>query len=182
MSERVRGPLAAAAASLGLIAMYLAFGGASYEPAAVADPCQLRDATVLAERSVFEAIALSALDGAACELQVSREELTLALADQASTAEFASAHGIDSAAVEDAVRAGLVRAVDDQAAAGRIDGIEESVLRGVAGNAPVGALINALQALPGGDSPQALLEQLAPLTQLELPGLDDINDLKDLIP
>ena len=76
MGDRNRAPLIALAASIGLIAVYVAFGGGSYTPAATADPCELRDAAVLEERGVFEGIALSALDGAACELHVSREELT----------------------------------------------------------------------------------------------------------
>lgn len=180
MSPGLRAPFTALAASVGLIVAYLAFGGASYKPASVADPCQSRETTVLEQRSIFEAIALSSLDGAACELQVTREELTLALADEAATDEFATAHGIGSSDVEDAVRAGLVRAVDDAAATGRIDGIEETILRGVAANAPVGAAIEALQALPGGDSPQALLEQLGSLSQLDLPNLDGLPSIGDL--
>jgi len=185
MSERLRAPLAAIAASAGLIAAYLAFGGASFEPRAVADPCQAREQAVLAQRGTFEAIALSSLDGAACELQVTREELTLALADETATEEFAAAHGIDSGDVEAAVRAGLIRAVDDEAAAGRIDGIEETVLREVAAHAPVGAAISALQALPGDDSPQALLQRLGGLSQLGLPALENLpgaDDLEGLIP
>ena len=123
MGDRNRAPLIALAASIGLIAVYVAFGGGTYTPAATADPCEIRDLSVLEDRGVFEGIALSALDGAACELHVSREELTLALADAQATDDFAAAHDIDSAAVDDAVRAGLERAVDDAAAAGKIDGI-----------------------------------------------------------
>ncbi len=185
MSERVRAPLIALAVSAGLIAAYLAFGGASYQPAQVAYPCLTRDSALLEQRGLFEAIALSSLDGAACELRVSREELTLALADEASTEAFASIHGIDSDEVEQAVRAGLIRAVDDQVAAGRIDGIEETVLRGIATNAPVGAAITALQALPGDDSLPALLQRLGALSDFSLPGLEELpslNDLNDLIP
>lgn len=185
MSESWRAPLVAIAASLGLIAIYLAFGGASYDPTGVADPCEARADTLLDDRDTFELIALSSLDGAACELRVSREELTLALADEEATAAFAAEHGIDGSAVEDAVRAGLVRAVDDAAATGRIDGIEETALREVAERAPVGAAIEALQALPGDDSVQGLLEQLGELTELEIPSLSEIpgaSELDDLIP
>ena len=63
-----------AAASLALVGVYLALGGASYAPAAVADPCaprELRDQGGFAQ--VAEQIVLSGLDGAACELGVSRE-------------------------------------------------------------------------------------------------------------
>jgi len=185
VSDTRRAPLVAIAASLGLIAVYLSFGGASYDPAGVADPCEARDQTLLEARDTFELIALSSLDGAACELRVSREELTLALADEEATAAFAAEHGIDDAAVEDAVRSGLVRAVDDAAATGRINGIEATVLREVAERAPVGAAIEGLQALPGDDSVQGLLEQLGELTELEIPSLSEIpgaSQLEDLIP
>jgi hypothetical protein len=183
----MRAPLVALAVSLGLIGAYLAFGGAVYDTADVADPCEMRDASLLAERGVFEGIALSSLDGAACELGVSREELTLALASEEATADFAEAHDIDSDAVNDAVRAGLERAVDDAAAAGRIDGVEETILRTVARNAPVGPAIDALQAVSGDDSVQALLEQLGGLEDLpgDLPSLEDIpgyDQLNGLIP
>lgn len=182
MNERNWAPLTALAISIGLIGAYLAFGGASYEPAAVADPCQTRESELLEARGTFEALALSALDGAACELQVPREELTLALGDEQATEEFATARGIDSERVEDAVRAGLIRAVDDAASAGRIDGFSEAALRGIAENAPVGAALEALQALPGDDSIQGLLGRLAELQNLELPGLGDLEDLEGLIP
>ena len=184
MSRSWRAPLVAIAASIGLIAVYLAFGGATYDPAEVADPCEQRDLALLEDRDIFETIALSSLDGAACELGVPREELTLALASEEATAEFAAEHGIASDDIEDAVRAGLVRAVDDAAAAGRIDGFEETVLREVAERAPVGAAIEALQALPGNDSVQGLLEQLGGLQDLELPGgggLPSIEDIKGLL-
>ncbi len=180
MSRARRAPLVAIAASLGLIAVYLAFGGATYDPADVSDPCEQRDQALLEERDVFQTIALSSLDGAACELGVPREELALALASEEATAEFADEHGIESDDVEDAVRAGLVRSVDDAAAAGRIDGVEETVLREVAERAPVGPLIDALQALPGDDSVQGLLEQLGTLQDLDLPGDGGLPSLEDI--
>lgn len=185
MIRATRGPLAALALSAILIAVYLALGGGTYEPMAVADPCQQRDVSVLEARGTFETIALSALDGAACDLQVTREDLTLALADEDSTAAFAEAHDIDSDDIDQAVRAGLIRAVDDAAAAGKISGIEETVLRQVAEKAPVGAAITALQALPGDDSIQSLLTRLGSLTDIDLPSLNDLpglDDIEGLIP
>jgi len=185
MNDRWRAPLIAIAASVGLIGIYLAFGGASYDPANVDDPCLTRETAILEERESFELIALASLDGAACELQVSREELTLALADEEATAAFAAEHRIGDDAVEDALRAGLVRAVDDAAATGRIDGFEEAALREVAERAPVGAAIETLRALPGDESVQGLLTQLGGLTQLELPSLDgvpSVDGIEDLIP
>lgn len=177
MGERSRAPLIALAASLGLIGVYVAFGGGSYEPAAIADPCATREQSLLESRGVFDGIALSALDGAACQLHVSREELTLALVDEDATQAFAEAHDIDSAAIDDAVRAGLERAVDDAAAAGKIDGVEETILRQVARYAPVGPAISGLQALSDDDSVQGLLEELGGFTDLQVPGIGQLDQL-----
>jgi hypothetical protein len=185
MSRAMRVPLVALATSIGLIGVYLAFGGATYDPAGVADPCAQRDQALLEQRDLFETIALSSLDGAACELGVDREELALALGSEEATQQFADAHDIDSADVENAVRAGLVRSVDDAAAAGKVDGFEETVLRQVAAHAPVGPTISALQQLTGDDSAQALLEQLGSLQNLGLPSTSDLpglDDLKGLVP
>lgn len=184
MGDRNRAPLIALAASIGLIGVYVAFGGGSYTPASTADPCETRDQDVLEERGVFEGIALSALDGAACELHVSREELTLAIADPAATEEFAAANDIDSDTIDAAVRAGLERAVDDAAAAGKIDGIEETILRQIARFAPVGPAISGLQALSDDDSIQGLIEELGGITELEIPGLGgiDTSDLDGILP
>lgn len=182
MPARLRAPLIALAASIGLIGVYLAFGGASYDPASVADPCVQRASATDPDRPLFEAIALSALDGAACDLGVSREELALALTDEESTQEFADAHDISEDDLEDAVRAGLIRAVDDAAAAGRIDGLDETILRQLAEHAPVGALIAALQALSDDDSVQGLLEQFGGLQDLTVPSLPSLDDLNELLP
>ena len=64
------------AATLALVLTYLALGGASYAPAKVADPCATRDwRNPQGLEAVGEQIVLSGLDGAACELGVSREEM-----------------------------------------------------------------------------------------------------------
>jgi hypothetical protein len=177
MGGHNRAPLIALAASIGLIGVYVAFGGGSFTPTATADPCQARENATLESRGTFEGIALSALDGAACQLHVSREELALALADGAATEQFAAAHGIDADDVDAAVRAALERAVDDAAAAGRIDGLEESILRQVALYAPIGPAISALQALSDDDSVQGLLEELGGVSELQIPGVGGLDQL-----
>lgn len=185
----LRAPLVALATSLGLILVYVAFGGGSYEPNAVADPCESRPEQILAERAPFESIALSALDGAACELGVSREELTLALADRASTQRFADARGIESEEVDDAVRAGLQRAVADARNAGRIGALAAVALDRIVEYAPVGAILQALQSVSSNGDLRGLLGELWQLGEQGLPGLDglpridqlpDIDDLGDL--
>jgi hypothetical protein len=155
----------ALAASVALVVSYLAAGGASYEPTPVQDPCSPR-----AWRSpdgvseAAEQFTLSALDGAACELQVSRETLAVALATEESRREFATEYGIDDAALEAAVHAGLERAVDDAEAAGALNPLIASGLRGVVTNLPVDeaiALVNDASELfsDGGD----LLDRLGGL-------------------
>ena len=125
-------------ASLSLVALYLALGGSSYEPTAVADPCEPRAwrAPDGVEESA-EQFALSALDGAACELQVSRETLTVALASEESRREFAEEYGIDEARLEQAVRAGLVRAIDDAEQADAVSPLVAAPLRAFASRVPV---------------------------------------------
>jgi hypothetical protein len=106
--------LVALAAVASVVVPYLALGGASYEPTPVADPCvrrEWRDPGGL--QAVLEQIALSAFDGAACELGVSREDLVLAVSDEESLEDFADEHGISREDAEQAVEDGLERAIDD---------------------------------------------------------------------
>ncbi len=130
--------LAALAASAALAVAYLAAGGGDYEPTAVADPCAprgWREPAGLEETA--EQFALSALDGAACELHVSRETLAVALGTSESRAEFAAEYGIEDAELEAAVRAGLVRAIGDAERAGELDPLAAKGLRAVAARLPV---------------------------------------------
>lgn len=173
----------AAGVSLGVILAYLIAGGASYKPLTAADPCEPRSVEVLAERGVFEAIALSALDGAACELEVSREELTAALGDPDALAAFAEANDVDETRIVDAIRAGLIRAVDDAERDGRLSGALASVARALAENAPVPVVIDLFQALPGDPTVADLLSALGDLGVGfgDLPdlGLDQLNGIAD---
>jgi hypothetical protein len=128
----------AALASLILVIGYLAAGGADYSPAQVADPCderEWRDPQGLEE--LAEQFSLSALDGAACELRVSREQLARGIATEASREAFVRRYDIDDETLEAAVRAGLVRAVDDAESAGAIPSLVAAPLREVAQRIPV---------------------------------------------
>ena len=132
---------------------YLALGGGSYEPSSVRNPCaprSWRDPGSL--QAVAQQIALSALDGAACHFGVSRETLTIALATSSSRARFARAHHVDSHELENAVRRGLERAVDDAERAGAISGFRATALRFAAEHVPIEQLANlveTVQSLPG---------------------------------
>jgi hypothetical protein len=142
--------VAAAVVSIALVGLYAALGGASYEPAQVADPCaerDWRDPGGAAES--IEQVVLSALDGAACALGASREELVLALRSTDTLDRFAADHGLDEDEVEDAVRDGLVRAVDEAEAADALGSTTASVLREAAERLPIGFVLDLIRGISG---------------------------------
>lgn len=132
-------PIAAAIlASVALAGTYLAMGGASYQPAEVRDPCDPRPwRSPQGVEESAEQFTLSALDGAACELRVGRETLALALSSDEARLQFASDHGLTEEEVEEAVRAGVRRAIDDAEDAGVLGGLPATALRAVASQLPV---------------------------------------------
>ena len=144
-------PLLVALGAVALVVLpYLALGGASYEPTPVADPCERRewrDPGGLQE--VLEQVVLSALDGAACELGVSREDLVIAVRDEASLDEFADDLGISREDAERAVQDGLERAVEDAEEAGALTGIFASLARRAIESVPPWLLIETLERLRG---------------------------------
>lgn len=138
--------------AIGLVAVvivpYLALGGASYEPTPVADPCKARDwrdPGGLGE--VIEQIALSALDGVACDLGVTREDLVLALRSEVALRAFADEQGIGRDDAERAIRDGLVRAVDDADEAGALPGFLSPLVRRAAETVPPWLVLEALERL-----------------------------------
>ena len=146
--------LVAVAVSLALAGLYAGLGGASYEPTKVADPCaaRFRDSTDGVAGGI-ERVVLSALDGAACTLGVSREELVLALRSTAALHAFARANGLSEDEVDDAVRAGILRAVDDAEREGSIEPRTASLLRTAAERLPIGFVLDLIRGasrlLPG---------------------------------
>lgn len=125
--------LISALASVILVGAYVAAGGASYKPDPVRDPCQQRqwrEPENLDE--LGQQLALSGIDGAACDLGVSRESLARALATEEDRVGFLEEHSISDAEFEDAVRAGLNRMVDDAERAGEIGGLVAAGLRALA--------------------------------------------------
>jgi hypothetical protein len=153
------GSLLAAAA---LVIVFLAMGGSSYAPAKTRDPCQARSwPRDLDLQRTAEQFSLSALDGTACELHVSRETLILALSSSEGRERFAA-----DPRLEDAVRAGLERAIDDGERAGVINSTVADGLRELARHAPVDQVV-------------ALLRDASPLFQ-NLGGL--LQGLQGLIP
>lgn len=145
-SEGVALLVVATLASLALIAAYLAAGGSAYVPAPSADPClarEWRDPEGIEQSA--QQFALSALDGAACELGVSRERLAVALATEEGRAELAAELGIGDEKLETAVRAGLQRAIDDAEAAGALSPIVATPLRELAARVPVDEAVTLIE-------------------------------------
>jgi hypothetical protein len=142
--------LVALAAVAVVVVTYLALGGASYKPTPVADPCKTREwRNPGGLQEVAEQIVLSGLDGAACNLHVSREELMLALANDRSLDAFAAEHGLTRAEAEKAVRAGLVRAVDDADEANALPGFVATLVRAAVERIPPSRVLDLLEQLPG---------------------------------
>jgi hypothetical protein len=132
-----------------LVGVYLALGGASYAPAKVADPCAPRDWTEpdgLAE--VGEQIVLSALDGAACTLGVSREEVVLAFENEETLKAFAREHGVSESDLEDLAKTGLERAINDAEEAGALSPSIADLVRGAVDRIPPGLLVELLDRAP----------------------------------
>lgn len=118
------------AASALLVGVYLAAGGSSYAPAKTQDPCKPRPwRNPEGLQQIAEQFSLSALDGAACELGVSREALARALASSAARERFSKRYGIDDAELAKAIRAGLLRAVNDAEHAGALSPLIAGPLR-----------------------------------------------------
>jgi hypothetical protein len=109
---------------------YLALGGGSYDTPDVANPCVTREWRNPSDtEEVAEQIALSTLDGAACDLGTSREELVLALSSDESRAAYGRKHHLAPDELERATRRGLERAIADAQQAGALTGVEAAILR-----------------------------------------------------
>jgi uncharacterized membrane protein len=139
--------------SLLLVGAYLAAGGSSYEPEKVQDPCKPRPwSNPQSLSEIANQFSISALDGAACELGVSRETLARALATPEARERFKQKYGIDDEKLAKAVRAGLLRAVDDAEEAGALSPILAVPLRETLQRIPLDQaieLINDAESLLG---------------------------------
>lgn len=136
----------AVVASLALVGAYLAAGGSSYAPAKIQDPCKprpWRDPEGLEQ--LAQQFSLSALDGAACELGVSRETLARALATPRSRERFTKRYKISDAELARAIRAGLLRAIDDAERAGALNPLLAGPLRATVREIPLDQAIELIQ-------------------------------------
>lgn len=154
-----------------LVGIYLAAGGTSYVPAKTQDPCKHRPwRNPEGLDQIAEQFSLSALDGAACQLGVSRETLAQALATPEARERFAKRYGIDDAELAKAIRAGLLRAINDAEEAGALNPLLAAPLRDTVKSIPLDqaielvqnarSLLNSAQGFLG--PAQSFLEQFIP--------------------
>jgi hypothetical protein len=133
-------------ASLILVGAYLAAGGSSYEPKKVQNPCIPRPwSNPQSLGEIANQFTISALDGAACKLGVSREALARALATPKGRERFKEKYGITDAKLAQAIRAGLLRAVDDAEEAGALSPILAVPLRETLQRIPLEEAVELIQ-------------------------------------
>jgi hypothetical protein len=133
-------------AAVALAGIYLAAGGSSYAPAQTQDPCKHRPwRNPEGLDQIAEQFSLSALDGAACQLGVSRETLAQALATPEARERFAKRYGIDDAELAKAIRAGLLRAINDAENAGALSPLLAGPLRETVKSIPLDQAIELIQ-------------------------------------
>jgi hypothetical protein len=158
-------------AAVVLVGAYLAAGGSSYTPEKTQDPCEPRTwRNPEGLQEIAQQFTLSALDGAACQLGVSRETLARALATPEARERFTERYDIGDAKLAKAVRAGLLRAVDDAEEAGALSPLLAAPLRETLRNIPLDqaielinnaeSLLNDVQGFLG--PAQSFLEQFLP--------------------
>jgi len=119
----------AAVVAVALPVAGLALGARSYAPAGAPDACAPRTwGPTSGVQDVIDQVALSALNGAACKLDVPAATLALALSSNAHMQEFRAQYHVDDAAVGVAVKDGLQQAIDDGQRSGAINAAEAFVL------------------------------------------------------
>jgi hypothetical protein len=149
VSEKLRARVLVAGAivaALVLVGAYQAAGGSSYAPEKTQDPCKPRPwRNPQGLEEIAQQFSLSALDGAACQLGVSREALARALATPEARERFSEKYGIDDARLAQAIRAGLVRAVDDSEKAGALSPLLAGPLRSMVEKIPLDQAIELVR-------------------------------------
>jgi hypothetical protein len=164
----------------GVLGVQLTHGGGEFEPLQPADPCAARTVTSRAEGmdALTERLVLLGIDGAACRLHVSREALTLELAQP----------GTRTDAEIDALHDGLLSAVqrmkDDGTLPPASDLVDEAL-----DNADLNGLLEAaIRALPDSVVNAAVKIDDVLIRTIDdldlrtiLANLDDQNDLNQQI-
>jgi MFS family permease len=136
----------AAAAAVGLVATEFAAGAATVGEFEAVDPCTAPPDTYPGDGldAAVQRIALSTLNGAACELGTTRERLVLSLDPDSGYDDVEW----DEETLEQAMRAGAHRAIDDADERDSIPGFVASALHFIVDRAPLSWLADRIP-LPG---------------------------------
>jgi hypothetical protein len=120
-----------------LVGVELGKGALSPPPPKIANPCVPRDGRTGGIDATLQRIVLDGLDGAACRLRTTREELVLSIGGGG----VGVTRRWDEHTIEVALRAGLLRSVDAAERRGDLPGFVADALRGVVESAPLDKLI-----------------------------------------
>ena len=138
--------LAMLAAGVALIAIELSNGARTYGTVELQDPCEPRERF---PGEGFEAsiqrIALDGIDGAACSLELGREELILSFVPDVGPEEVEW----DDEVIAEALRGGFDRAISEAEQRGALGGVPATLLREAVERAPLEFLINGGSAIAG---------------------------------
>jgi hypothetical protein len=130
----------------GLIALEFENGAADAGTLAIRDPCEPRSAFPgEGIDAMLQRIVSDGLDGAACELGTTREELVLSLAPGSGV----EAIPLDDETIERAVRAALLESIGDAERRGSLNGLLAVTLRQIVEHAPIQWLIDGGQGIAG---------------------------------
>lgn len=129
-----------------LIGVELANGAAEAGQLAVRNPCEARPAFPgEGFDAVIQRIVLDGIDGAACELGTTREELVLSLSPSSGVEPIPW----DDETIEAALRAGLLESIEDAERRGSLNGLVAFALRQLVERAPVQWLVDGGQGIAG---------------------------------
>jgi hypothetical protein len=120
--------------AVALLGVELGKGALTEPPPKLADPCLPRAGSSGGIDATIQRIVLDGLDGAACRLHTTREEFVLSLGGNAP-------RRWNEHTIEVALRAGLLRSVDEAERRGDIPGFAASLLRRFVERAPLDRLI-----------------------------------------
>ena len=151
------------AAGVLLVGVEAAAGGADLGASTIPIPAPPPPSARAAVRRTLQGVVLDGLAGAACDLHVTREDLVLSFGGGSS-----AVVDWNSPTVEKAVRAGLVRSINESEDRGTLNGVVAGLFRAVAERAPIQEIIRGA----GG---------VQDLGNIDL-GDIDLGDLLDRIP
>ena len=123
-------------AGAALVAVELGLGALDEPSPKIANPCQPRAGRTGGIDTTIQRIVLDGLDGAACRLHTTREELVLSIGGGSEAPRHWDEH-----TVEVALRAGLLRSVDAAVQRGDVPGFLAPALRGLVERLPLQKLI-----------------------------------------